>query len=65
MSRNRFRVLLLLLVLILLLSSFVFGILTYWLEAENSPSSMPSESGLGRAHPLRLATPLVPYGKPI
>lgn len=64
MSRNRFRVLLLLLVLILLLSSFVFGVLTYWLEAENSPSSMPNE-GMQRGHPLRWAAPLVLCGKPI
>lgn len=59
MSRLRFRILFLLLVLILLLASLVFGILTYWLDAE-SPSSEPTEGGRGRVQLLYLTNLLVP-----
>jgi hypothetical protein len=59
MSRLRFRVLFLLLVLILLLASFVFGFLTYWLDAAH-PSSEPAGRGQGRAQLLYPTELLVP-----
>lgn len=59
MSRFRFRILFLLLVLILLLASFVFGVLTYWLDAE-SPSAEPAGSGQGRVQLLYLTNLVVP-----
>jgi hypothetical protein len=42
MSRTRFRIVFILLVLILLIVSTLFGVLTYWLEAESLPGHSPS-----------------------
>ena len=39
MSRTRFGVLLILLALILLVASLIFGLLTYWLDAEERAPS--------------------------
>jgi hypothetical protein len=60
MSRISFRVLFLLLVLILLLASFLFGVLTYWLDAGSPPSSGPMDGGRLRMQPRYVAEVLVP-----
>jgi hypothetical protein len=39
MSRTRFRIVFIVLVLILLLVSVLFGILTYWLDADVPPAA--------------------------
>lgn len=62
MLRTRFRILFLLLVLILLLASFVFGVLTYWLDAESS-SSEPAGGGRGRVQLLYLTKLPTPAGR--
>jgi hypothetical protein len=59
MSRLRYRILFLLLVLILLLASLIFGVLTYWLDAEG-PSSEPVGGGQGRVQLLYLTNLIVP-----
>jgi hypothetical protein len=41
MLRTRFRIVFILLVLILLIVSALFGVLTYWLEAESLPRHSP------------------------
>ena len=50
MSRTRFRLVLILLILIMLLTSLLFGVLTYWLEAQTVPAAVPGQEGL---HPAR------------
>jgi hypothetical protein len=42
MSRTRFGIVFVLLVLILLIVSTIFGVLTYWLEAESLPRHFPT-----------------------
>ena len=42
MSRTRYRIVFILLVLILLIVSTLFGVLTYWLEAEGLPRHSPT-----------------------
>jgi hypothetical protein len=42
MLRTRFRIVFILLVLILLIVSALFGVLTYWLEAESLPGHSPT-----------------------
>jgi len=44
MSRSRYRIVFILLVLILLIVSTLFGVLTYWLEAESLPRHSPTPS---------------------
>jgi hypothetical protein len=42
MSRTRYGIVFILLVLILLIVSTLFGVLTYWLEAESLPGHSPT-----------------------
>jgi len=54
MSRIRFRIVFILLVLILLIVSTLFGVLTYWLEAESLPSHLPTPSSKAGGTAFRL-----------
>jgi hypothetical protein len=46
MSRIRFRILFILLVLILLVVSTLFGLLTYWLDAQVLPAATPGRGSM-------------------
>ena len=46
MPRLRFRVVLVLLVVILLVVSMLFGLLTYWIDAEILPQYSPESHGV-------------------
>jgi hypothetical protein len=46
MSRNRFGIVFILLVLILLVVSTLFGVLTYWLDAEAVSPPSPGQGGM-------------------
>ena len=52
MSRTRFRIVFILLVLILLIVSTLFGVLTYWLEAESLPGHSPTPGSTEEADGL-------------
>jgi hypothetical protein len=58
----RFRIVFILLVLILLIVSTLFGVLTYWLEAENLPRHSPTpgstEEGDGLSSGVYRESPL-------
>jgi hypothetical protein len=62
MLRTRFRIVFILLVLILLIVSTLFGVLTYWLEAESLPRHAPTpgstEEGNGLSSGLYGERPL-------
>jgi hypothetical protein len=49
MSHTRVRVLFILLVLILLVASLIFGLLTYWLDAEGQAPSAFNLQSTGRS----------------
>jgi len=46
MSHTRYKVVFILLVLILLVASTLFGLLTYWVNAEVLPASAPGQGGM-------------------
>jgi hypothetical protein len=55
MLRTRFRIVFILLVLILLIVSALFGVLTYWLEAESLPSHSPTPGSTEEGTAFRAA----------
>ena len=48
MSRTRVRVVLILIAIILVMAAILFGILTYWVGAEDLPAATPETGEAGR-----------------
>ena len=47
MSRTQVRMVLILIAFILVMAAILFGILTYWVGAEELPASTPEDGGAG------------------